>query len=223
MVKVHMVTLLIIDHDSLGAEGVKEVIQETHYPNHCIAPSVLKIDTCEVEWSDDHALNRRDRQMSEVERLFENGQTILTCFTTGPCRIPSGHASCDVCGSPRAYVNPASYAGRAELGDVLVDGVPMRTIHDYSAPMGVVTVWARRGPGPITDDNMVRTTYHLPGYGQSVVTTTALGVAPGVDMATNTFTCPKCQASRDCQALNPKCLSCGYQDPRRFEVPGDRP
>ena len=45
------------------------------------------------------------------------------------------------------------------------------------------------------------------------------GVAPGVDTATSTFTCPKCRASRDCQALNPVCLACGYQDPRRFEVP----
>jgi hypothetical protein len=47
------------------------------------------------------------------------------------------------------------------------------------------------------------------------------GFAPGVDAATNTFTCPKCQTARDCQALNPRCLACGYQDPRRFELPDD--
>ena len=45
------------------------------------------------------------------------------------------------------------------------------------------------------------------------------GFAPGVDAATNTFTCPRCRRSRDCQALNPICLACGYQDPLRFEVP----
>lgn len=44
------------------------------------------------------------------------------------------------------------------------------------------------------------------------------GFAPGVDTATNTFTCPKCRTARDCQALNPRCLSCGYQDPRRYEL-----
>ncbi len=46
------------------------------------------------------------------------------------------------------------------------------------------------------------------------------GFAPGVDAATNSFTCPKCDARRDCQALNPVCLACGYQDPRRFEPAG---
>jgi hypothetical protein len=45
------------------------------------------------------------------------------------------------------------------------------------------------------------------------------GFAPGVDVATSTFTCPRCRAARDCQALNPRCLACGYQDPRRFELP----
>jgi hypothetical protein len=50
---------------------------------------------------------------------------------------------------------------------------------------------------------------------------TIRGFAPGVDARTNTFTCPRCRASRDCQALNPVCLTCGYQDPRRFEMPDD--
>lgn len=47
------------------------------------------------------------------------------------------------------------------------------------------------------------------------------GCAPGVDVATHTFTCPRCRATRGCQALNPRCLACGYQDPRRFELPAD--
>jgi len=38
-------------------------------------------------------------------------------------------------------------------------------------------------------------------------------VAPGVDFSTGMFTCPKCNASRDCQSLNPICIACGYQDP----------
>jgi len=53
----------------------------------------------------------------------------------------------------------------------------------------------------------------------AVSSTVVRGFAPGVDTASNTFTCPKCRASRDCQALNPVCLACGYQDPRRFELP----
>lgn len=38
-------------------------------------------------------------------------------------------------------------------------------------------------------------------------------VAPGVDLTDNTFTCPRCNQTRDCQSVNPVCLVCGYQDP----------
>lgn len=37
-------------------------------------------------------------------------------------------------------------------------------------------------------------------------------VAPGVDLANNTFTCPRCTQTCDCQSVNPVCLVCGYQD-----------
>jgi hypothetical protein len=70
MVQVHRVTLLIIDHDELGAAAVKNVLETAHYPNHCIAPDVLALETREVEWSDDHLLNQKRTQAAEVVRLF---------------------------------------------------------------------------------------------------------------------------------------------------------
>jgi hypothetical protein len=169
MVQVHRVTLLIVDHDEVGAAAVAQHLQYTRYPNHCIAPTVLAIETREVEWSDNHPLNQKRTQAAEAERLFAEPK--LTCFTSAACRTAAGHASCVECDFPRAYVNPGSYSGCAELGDVLVDGEPMRTIYDVGEPLGVVTVVARRAPGPITTDNLMRSVYKLPGYGQSVVTT----------------------------------------------------
>lgn len=68
--KVHRVTLIVVDTDDLGALDVKEVLEETKYPNHCIGPSVMQVDTVEVEWSDDHPLNHRDTMRAEFERLF---------------------------------------------------------------------------------------------------------------------------------------------------------
>jgi hypothetical protein len=41
-------------------------------------------------------------------------------------------------------------------------------------------------------------------------------IAPGVDTSTGMFTCPKCNASRDCQSFNPVCIACGYQDPEKY-------
>lgn len=68
--KVHRVTLLVVDTDDLGADEVKVVLENTKYPNHCIGPSVMQVDTVEVEWTDEHPLNRRDAKRAEFERLF---------------------------------------------------------------------------------------------------------------------------------------------------------
>lgn len=69
--KVHRVTLLVVDFDDLGAIDVKDVLEETKYPNHCIGPIVMHVDTVEVEWSDEHPLNDCDTTRAEFERLFD--------------------------------------------------------------------------------------------------------------------------------------------------------
>jgi len=71
MVQVHKITLVVIDHDDIGAASVRDHLQDTHYPNHCIAPIVLEIDTRQVEWSDDHPLNQKRTQATEVGRIFQ--------------------------------------------------------------------------------------------------------------------------------------------------------
>lgn len=58
--KAHIVTLLIIDTDDIGAEEAVAVIENNRYPNHCIAPQVQKVATFDVgTWDDDHPLNQR--------------------------------------------------------------------------------------------------------------------------------------------------------------------
>ena len=69
-VKVHRVTLLIVDHDGLGADGVREVIEQTRYPNRCIGPGVIGIETREVQWHDGHPLNLHATWRAEVDALF---------------------------------------------------------------------------------------------------------------------------------------------------------
>jgi hypothetical protein len=67
----HKVTLLIIDMDELGREEIKEVIENTHYPNRCIDPEVYNIETVEIgEWYDDHPLNQTATANIEWRRLF---------------------------------------------------------------------------------------------------------------------------------------------------------
>lgn len=68
--KVHKVTVLVVDHDDLGAEDVQIEMETVRYPNHCMYPRVMEMQTVEVDWSDDHPLNKRDTWREEFKRLF---------------------------------------------------------------------------------------------------------------------------------------------------------
>lgn len=71
--KVFKVEVMVIDFDELGEAEVKSTIETTRYPNYCINPSVKKIETREVEWSDDHPLNKRDTTDKAYAELFGSG------------------------------------------------------------------------------------------------------------------------------------------------------
>jgi hypothetical protein len=45
--KAYLLTVLINDHDNLGAEGIEEVLINARYPNHCINPIVIKVKEAE--------------------------------------------------------------------------------------------------------------------------------------------------------------------------------
>lgn len=68
--KVHKITLLVVDHDDLGQEEAKDVLENQRYPNHCMYPQVMDIETVEVDWHDDHPLNFGNKTKEEFERLF---------------------------------------------------------------------------------------------------------------------------------------------------------
>lgn len=71
MTQVHKVTLYIVDHDSLGAAEVSDVLRNTNYPNSCIYPAILSVQTADAgEWDDDHPLNKSSTAADEIKRLF---------------------------------------------------------------------------------------------------------------------------------------------------------
>lgn len=65
-----MVILCVIDHDDLGADEVVSVLEAEEFPNHCMYPRVVAIETREVQWSDDHPLNSRTTHDVAFRRLF---------------------------------------------------------------------------------------------------------------------------------------------------------
>jgi hypothetical protein len=69
--KVYKVTLMIIDHDELGENGIVETIENVNYPNDCIAPEVMDIESRDIgEWEDDNPLNSHVTSDDEFARVF---------------------------------------------------------------------------------------------------------------------------------------------------------
>ena len=65
--KVYKMTVLVIDHEGMGEEETREVIENARY----IYASVLDTRTAEVEWSDDHPLNQsRESRAESLGVLF---------------------------------------------------------------------------------------------------------------------------------------------------------
>jgi hypothetical protein len=63
--KVHKVTLMVIDHENYGAESVRDQI------NFDTEGRVIKIETAEIgEWLDENPLNFSTTQEAEMRRLF---------------------------------------------------------------------------------------------------------------------------------------------------------
>lgn len=71
--KAHKIEILIIDHDGLGVEEIKSVIENQKYPNWCINPEVKSINTIDIgDWHDDHPLNLSYKSQAEYEKLFNS-------------------------------------------------------------------------------------------------------------------------------------------------------
>lgn len=80
--QVHRVVLCIVDHDQLGPDGVKDVIETERWPNDCIGPNVESVETVEVEWSDEHPLNQSDTHADEFARMFPTFNEGYECAKT---------------------------------------------------------------------------------------------------------------------------------------------
>ena len=69
--KAYKVVVLVVDHDELGAAGIKVEMENVRYPNRCMSPDVMSIEERDIgEWSDDHPLNSHAKAADEYSRLF---------------------------------------------------------------------------------------------------------------------------------------------------------
>lgn len=69
--KVYRVELMVKDFDNLGAEGIKDAIENQRYCNSCIYPKVITTEEREVtNYNDNHPLNQNSQSIQEFQRLF---------------------------------------------------------------------------------------------------------------------------------------------------------
>ncbi len=68
--EVHRITVMVVDHDQLGAEQAGAAIEAAHYPNDCVSPKVVSTETRSVDWHDDHPLNGRSTCRAALSALF---------------------------------------------------------------------------------------------------------------------------------------------------------
>lgn len=70
--QVHQVTIYIVDHDSIGADEAKSVLETTRYPNHCMMPYVASVITKEIgEWDDSLPINNLNERDGAFAKLFK--------------------------------------------------------------------------------------------------------------------------------------------------------
>ena len=71
--KVHKIILTVIDFDDIGEQVVKDALVNTRYPNDCISPDVISIETRDCgDWSDEHPLNNSKTAAKYLDLLFSD-------------------------------------------------------------------------------------------------------------------------------------------------------
>jgi hypothetical protein len=107
--KIFKVEIMVLDFDKCGEEGVKNLLENTRYPNWAIHPIVKNIESREIEWSDDHPLNKKDTTDAEYERLFRKKLEAQDCVEPNVLEEES-------------VKSLKSYGIRTEEGTVTVEG-----------------------------------------------------------------------------------------------------
>lgn len=65
--KMHRIVLFVIDHEDIGQNEVKMLIEDNRY----ISPNIKDIRTAEIgEWDDDHKLNKTKATIQDFENYF---------------------------------------------------------------------------------------------------------------------------------------------------------
>lgn len=89
-IEVHKVTILVVDCDGLGAQGVKDEFENTPYANHCMNPEVKEVETQMITYTDSHPINSTVKADAEYEKLFPEKRTVVPLESVAIILHPDG-------------------------------------------------------------------------------------------------------------------------------------
>ena len=70
--KAYKVTILIVDHDELGAADIKVEMENTNFANDCLRPHVMEVEEADIgEWTGEHPLNQTATMYVAYEEIFK--------------------------------------------------------------------------------------------------------------------------------------------------------
>ena len=68
--RVYKIELMVLDFDQIG-DDIPATIEEARYPNRCISPKVMSVETREIgEWDDSNSLNNTNTMKARFNELF---------------------------------------------------------------------------------------------------------------------------------------------------------
>jgi hypothetical protein len=71
-VKVYKMVIMFVDHDDVGPEEARSLIENARLPNHIIPPNVMSLEERDIgEWDDSNPLNSRVTMKAAFEELFQ--------------------------------------------------------------------------------------------------------------------------------------------------------
>lgn len=66
--KVYKIIISVVDLDNMGADDIKHLIENARYIN----PSVISMEVKDIDWCDEHPLNRRDLFEETFKQIFSD-------------------------------------------------------------------------------------------------------------------------------------------------------
>lgn len=143
---VYRLEVMIINFDQLSEPDIVTELENANYGNDCIRPEVISIEGKEIEWSDEHPLNRKDTTAAAFRELFaatpspslpqsapdhEQIKKELVKYFGDYAQAEMAYSICFNRGLPQSK-EPVSEGGINTLAEEAIDKLPFANLYNWA-------------------------------------------------------------------------------------------